>query len=67
MTPVDPCARLHDKIRKLDAHVFAAEKGRLPLNGVYVLFERGELGHGGDAGRPNWKSHRRRQSTEPLD
>ncbi len=47
MTPTDPCARHHTAIRNLEVHAFPADKGRLPLNGVYVLFERGELGHGG--------------------
>ncbi len=47
MTPADPCARLHAVIRNLEVHPFPVDKKRVPLNGVYVLFEKRELGHGG--------------------
>lgn len=42
----DICERLHTYCRSLPRHRFPFEQ--LPLNGVYVLFEERELGHGGD-------------------
>ena len=47
MTPTAPCTRLHAAVRNLEVQPFPADKKRLPPNGVYVLFEKGELGHGG--------------------
>ena len=47
MIPAGPCVRLHAVIRNSEAHPFPVDKKRMPLNGVYVLFEKREIGHGG--------------------
>ncbi len=47
MTAEEFCARLHVEVRRLETCSFPACKERLPLNGVYFLFEKGERGHGG--------------------
>jgi hypothetical protein len=42
------CASLHDVARSGTRHAFPFDRSRLPLNGIYVLFEAGEASHGGD-------------------
>lgn len=39
------CHRVHAAIRVLPVLPFPAEKERLPKDGVYLLFEKGETGH----------------------
>lgn len=41
------CHRVHAAIRFLPVLPFPAEKERLPKDGVYLLFEKGETGHNG--------------------
>jgi hypothetical protein len=41
------CGELHRLARKGTQHSFPFDVARLPLNGIYVLFERGEECHGG--------------------
>ena len=42
------CATLHDLTRSKVRIGFPFEPGVIPLNGIYLLFEKGEKGHGGD-------------------
>lgn len=42
------CQAVHDLLRNLDRHTFPFDGGKLPSNGVYILFEKGEQGHNGD-------------------
>lgn len=42
------CAELHGLARRGALHTFPFDRARLPLNGIYVLFESGEKAHGGD-------------------
>ena len=42
------CAALHGLARRGTKHSFPFDRARLPLNGIYVLFETGEEAHGGD-------------------
>jgi hypothetical protein len=42
------CAQLHQALRALGRHRFPFDPKRIPPNGLYVLFEKGETGHGGD-------------------
>lgn len=41
------CAELHELARRGTLHSFPFDKARLPLNGIYVLFETAEESHGG--------------------
>jgi hypothetical protein len=41
------CAVAHELVRKLQRHSFSFDMARIPTNGLYVLFERGENAHGG--------------------
>jgi hypothetical protein len=41
------CAKLHALTRKGTLHSFPFDATRLPLNGIYVLFQAGEESHGG--------------------
>lgn len=47
MTAPNACARLHAAVRKLRMFPFPANPALLPPNGVYFLFEAGEIGHDG--------------------
>lgn len=40
------CSRIHELVHKLPIHRFPFDNRKIPLNGVYVLFQEGELGHG---------------------
>jgi hypothetical protein len=42
------CAALHELVRTGTRHRFPFDARQLPRNGLYVLFEAGEHGHGGD-------------------
>ncbi len=42
------CRRIHEIVWKLPRHRFPFEDRDIPTNGIYVLFEEGESGHGGD-------------------
>lgn len=42
------CASLHKKLGSLSRYAFPFDAGTLPHNGIYVLFESGETGHGTD-------------------
>jgi hypothetical protein len=41
------CSQLHEIIHQLQRFQFPLDISRLPKNGIYFLFERGETGHGG--------------------
>src|SRR4051812_919707 len=41
------CSELHELVRRGTLHRFPYERGVIPRNGIYVLFERGEDSHGG--------------------
>ena len=41
------CEKAHQLLRKLPLHSFPFDPVNIPLNGIYVLFEKGEEGHGG--------------------
>jgi hypothetical protein len=40
------CAALHDWANSLPLFQFPFEESAIPWNGIYLLFERGEVGHG---------------------
>jgi hypothetical protein len=42
------CASLHKKLASLSRYAFPFHASMLPYNGIYVLFESGETGHGTD-------------------
>ena len=42
------CAHLHAWCGKLPLHSFPYVVEKIPLNGIYVLFEKGEIGHEGN-------------------
>lgn len=44
----ETCATLHRLLRDRPRLGFPFEPTHLPRNGIYVLFEKGESGHGGD-------------------
>lgn len=39
------CARLHQRINALPIFRFPFDEAKIPLNGIYVLFEKGEFAH----------------------
>ena len=41
------CDYVHKLLRNLPRHTFAFDDHQIPKNGIYVLFENGERGHGG--------------------
>jgi len=41
----DECESVHRLTNKLERHSFPFEESRIPLNGIYVLFQKGEKGH----------------------
>lgn len=45
---IDICEELHFAFFKLKRFYFPFEVSQIPLNGIYILFERGERAHGGD-------------------
>lgn len=42
------CSELHELFNGLPRHRFPFNESEIPLNGLYVLFERGEKAHKGD-------------------
>ena len=42
------CAMLHRSLAGCDRYYFPFDKGLIPPNGIYVLYEVDELGHGAD-------------------
>lgn len=42
------CSKLHILFNSLPRFTFPFDENRIPQNGLYVLFEKGELGHGMD-------------------
>lgn len=42
------CEAVHLLVRSLERHNFPFSESRIPLNGIYILFEKGEQGHGGE-------------------
>ncbi|AIQ40327.1 hypothetical protein [Paenibacillus sp. FSL R5-0912] len=42
------CCNLHEIVNKMTRHHFPFEDNVIPRNGVYLLFETGEYGHGAD-------------------
>ena len=42
------CAAIHRITIKLERHSFPFDKSLIPLNGIYVLFQKGEVGHDQD-------------------
>src|SRR5207244_8401049 len=42
------CSELHGLVHRGTLHTFPFDSARLPRNGIYVLFERGETGHEGN-------------------
>ncbi len=42
------CNQLHKYFNKNKRHSFPFDSSNLPLNGIYILFEKGEKGHGLD-------------------
>ena len=39
------CASVHRLINELERHRFPFDESKIPLNGIYVLFQKGEDGH----------------------
>lgn len=42
------CEKLHLLFNKLKRHRFPFKDEKIPMNGIYILFEKGEKGHGVD-------------------
>ena len=42
------CAEIHTQFQNAERHSFPFNVERLPRNGIYLLFEKGERGHGCD-------------------
>ena len=42
------CNNLHKLFNNLPRFYFPFDKTKIPLNGIYILFENGEIGHGLD-------------------
>lgn len=42
------CEKIHDLIRGLARHGFPFDELKIPSDGIYILFEKGEKGHHGD-------------------
>jgi hypothetical protein len=44
----EKCNRLHHLFGELERMQFPFDENKIPMNGIYVLFEKGENGHGTD-------------------
>lgn len=44
----EACQSLHDLVQRRRRHSFPLDGDLIPDNGIYLLFEKGERGHGGD-------------------
>jgi hypothetical protein len=42
------CEKIHDLMRGLERYGFPFDESKIPSNGIYILFEKGEKGHHGD-------------------
>lgn len=42
------CEAIHVLAQNLERHNFPFSESHIPLNGIYILFEKGEQGHGGE-------------------
>ncbi len=42
------CNELHKIAAELETFSFPYDESKIPENGIYILFEKGELGHGGN-------------------
>lgn len=42
------CEELHNLFNKMEKQEFPFEENKIPENGIYILFEKGELAHGKD-------------------
>ncbi|TDR14063.1 hypothetical protein [Marinomonas communis] len=42
------CETIHKLARSLKRHTFPFDDSEIPSNGIYILFEKDEKGHGGD-------------------
>lgn len=42
----DACATVHKLANGLSRHYFPFEETEIPSNGIYILFQKGEKGHG---------------------
>jgi len=42
------CETVHNLARGLERHKFPFDESKIPLNGIYVLFQKGEKGHHGE-------------------
>ncbi|NKB77698.1 MAG: hypothetical protein GKR96_11825 [Gammaproteobacteria bacterium] len=45
---MNQCDGIHRVMHGLKRHQFPFDKSAIPKNGIYILFEKGETGHGGD-------------------
>lgn len=45
------CTKIHEITRSLDRHRFPFDNEKIPKNGIYVLFQKGEEGHVQESGR----------------
>lgn len=41
------CGELHEWVNRLHIFSFPYDENKIPANGIYILFEHGEAGHGG--------------------
>ena len=48
LCPGTLCRKLHEFAMRLERHTFPIRQERIPRNGVYLLFEKGERGHSAD-------------------
>ena len=44
----DFCGELHKIFNNLERIIFPFQENKIPLNGIYILFQKGEKAHGGD-------------------
>lgn len=42
------CEKLHNIFNRLNRFHFPFNESKIPKNGIYILFEKGEKGHNGD-------------------
>jgi hypothetical protein len=45
---INICSELHKIVHSEQRHTFPFSEDKIPFNGIYVLFEKGECGHHGD-------------------
>ena len=42
------CEKLHKLFNSMERFIFPFDEEKIPLNGIYILFEKGEMAHGAD-------------------